>query len=271
MKPTKRMHRLLQWMALAGLGCHPMVRDGKPLSPIATCARCCSQALDVCMVTDGSSVAATCPPQYRQCTDACEKGDENEMCVVQTNRELASAAPKPPLLAPALPPQPKQLGECDQKGTWTLEVAHTEGKAQGCVALAGIPKTVRFRIGRSRDAYVLYDLVATPGWTDAFKVENGANECVVTLERNNRQEPDQPRSLAITLKAHDRKVSGTLSYREVSGTLSSAEANRPDGCALAAPIAGRVVAPPPERSPAQPAFWPPPPRGPLPTSNGLHR
>ncbi len=259
----ERRQRLLQWVALAGLvgGCHAMAHDASPLTPTAMCAHCCSQALDACMTTDGASVAAVCPPIYRQCAAACDSGDENEMCVVQTNRELASARPKPLLTAPAPPPEPKRLGECDQKGTWTLDVAHTEGKASGCVALAAIPKEVRFRVGRRHDAYVLYDLSSTPGWSDAFTIENGAEACVVKLRRDNRTEPDQPRSLALTITARNREVTGTLSYEEP---------NRPDGCALAAPIVGSVL-PPPLVRPAAPPAWPLPPSTPAPTATGGHR
>lgn len=260
--PTKRQ-QLLRWTALAGLvaGCHAMAHDREPLTPTAMCAHCCSQALDACMTTDGESVAATCPPIYRDCAAACDSGDENEMCVVLTNREMASSRPKPLLLAPAPPPLPKLAGECDQKGTWTLDVAHTDGEAKGCAELAAIPKTLRFRVGRRHDAYVLYDLSASPGWTDAFSVENGPDACVVTLRRDNRTEPDQPRSLALKLKAHKGDVSGTFSYEEP---------NRPDGCALAAPIVGTVMAPPVVR-PAAPPTWPPPPPPPPRTAHGLHR
>jgi hypothetical protein len=271
---AKRTLRLLQWATLAGLvaGCHAMAaRDREPLTPTATCGRCCSQTLDACLMTDGAAVSATttadgrasivCPEAYRECTVACDSGDENEICVVQTNRALASSRPKPLLVSPAPPPAPKLAGECDQKGTWTLEVAHTEGRAKGCAELAAIPKTVRFRVGRRSDAYVLYDLAATQGWSDAFSVENHANECVVTLRRDNRTKPDAPRTLALKLQEHDHAVSGTLSYEE---------ANRPDGCALEAPIAGRVV-PPPLVRPAAPPYWPPPPPPPIKTAHGMTR
>ena len=136
-------------MAALACGCHGVARDTKALTPTAMCTVCCQQANDACKMDSGLYPAAICPPKLRECTAACETGDENEMCVVQTNRELAANAPKPGAPAAAKAAAPVKRGECDNKGTWTLQVAATQGQSKGCAALDSIPKQVSFRIGRS--------------------------------------------------------------------------------------------------------------------------
>jgi hypothetical protein len=253
-RPGASSTRLTQWSLLAVLlasGCQSyFARDSKPDSrpttPSAMCNNCCAQAFDACKLDISEFPAAICPPRFQECKTACESGDENEMCVIQTNRELASHAPAVPAGGAPVARRPAPRiwqGQCDHKGTWSLSIAAASGNAKGCTALASIPKEVSFRIGRRRDVYVLYDLAPVPGWNDAFTVENSDKECVVTLQRDNRTDPGQSRSLAVKLKEHDRAVSGTLSY---------GEANQPAGCALDAQVVGSVVPPPPTAAPPAP-------------------
>jgi hypothetical protein len=254
--------RLLLLVTVALAACHG-TRPDTPLSPVASCQHCCSQALDACKLDTDAFPMARCPPRFQECVAACNAGDENEMCVVQTNRDLlASALRQSAPTAPAAQARavPEQRGECDNKGMWQLAVAQTHGEARGCRPLDELPPTVSFRVGRRRDGFVLYDLAPAPGWTDSFTIENGEHDCRVVLRRENRS---APRTLTVQLTDHDRAISGELQYREP---------NESAPCALMAPVTGRVVPPPPE-APSPPLLVPrPPPREPPPsTASGRGR
>ncbi len=231
-------------MSVLVAGCHGVTRDSRALPPTAVCSQCCQQALDVCKMDVGGVHAAVCPQQHQQCTSACESGDENETCVLQTKRELAAHAPKPAPPAAAMVSAPAKRGECDNKGTWSVKVSETRGQSKGCAALDSIPKQVSFRIGRDHETYVLFDLAQAPDWTDEFIVAGGEQQCEVVLARNNKVDVDHPRALTVKLTEHDHAINGTLAY---------VEANQPNGgCSLDATVSGVVAAPPPVESPMAP-------------------
>src|SRR3989442_360078 len=145
-----RMMRPLFVIALFALAsCHNLRADDKPQSPHEMCRLCCQQALDACRLDTDAFPAARCQPKLRECNVACDAGDENEMCVIQTNRELAAAAPKqlPPPVATAHA-EPGAHGACDDEGTWKLTVETAHGETAGCTSIESIPKQVSFRIER---------------------------------------------------------------------------------------------------------------------------
>ncbi|HEX4460728.1 MAG TPA: hypothetical protein VIA18_22270 [Polyangia bacterium] len=251
-------------LAVAACSCHGVMRDNKALTPTAICDNCCQQAYDACKMDGGGSPAAVCPPKLQECTTACESGDENEMCVVQTNRELAANAPKqaaaPPAVAKVTAPATRT--ECDNKGTWSLKIADAQGQSKGCAALDSIPKQVSFRIGRNHEGYVLFDLAQVQNWTDEFNVASGEQQCEVVLSRNNKVDDAHPRALTVKLTERDHEVSGTLKY---------AEANQPNGgCSLDAAVSGTVAAPLPAPSVPQSSPAPPAPPPQLGNSGGVH-
>lgn len=240
-------------------GCHGAARDSKAMAPSAMCNACCQQTFEACKM-EGSHGAAACTPQLDQCTAACEGGDDNETCVAQINRELAVNAPKSATAAKMI--APVKHSECDNKGTWSLQVAEVKGNSKGCAALDSIPKQVSFRIGRDRENYVLYDLTRIENWTDEFMVASNDQQCEVVLARNNKVDDAHPRALTVKLTEHGHAVSGTLKY---------AEENQPNGgCSLDATVSGTVVAPQTAPTPA-PANMAAPAPQPMNGTHGLHR
>jgi hypothetical protein len=235
------MRRSCSLAALLLVSCYA-TRPDTPLTPIARCRYCCAQMLDARKLDDRR---LRDPPQQNECAAACEAGDENEICVAQTNRELAATAQRS---APAPVAKAKtvaeQRGECDHPGVWQLAVAEARGQGSGCSPLDAVPAQVSFRIGRRRDGFVLYDLTPAPGWTDAFSIENGELACVVVLRRENRAPAERPRTLAVELTERDRVVTGQLRYREPSPTAA---------CALVASVTGSVLPPPAAPSPPPPS------------------
>lgn len=236
-------------LAVVGAGCHPLHTDDRPPTPIEVCLNCCGQALDACKLDTDEFPMARCPPKYQDCTAACNKGDENEMCVIQTNRQFAAMARKRAASAP--PTEPIRRGACDNDGTWKLTVAAAHGEAGGCVGLDSIPKQVSFRIERRQSDYAVRDLAPVPGWHDAFSIDDEANRCVVTLRRDDTRDAQRPRALEVRLTEQRGAVDGTLRYAE-SGASST--------CALESSVAGTVIPrpepPPPPRQQEQPQAQP---------------
>lgn len=229
--------------------CHPLHTDA-PLTPNAICRTCCAQAFDACRLDTDAFPMARCPPKYRECTLACDQNDDNEMCVVQTKREVAAAQAKsaaPP--AALVKTEPERRGECDSKGTWKLTIAAPAGEARGCTALAAIPKQVTFRIARRRGEYALHDLTPAPGWTDAFSIDNSDDECSVEISRTSQADPRRPRAIAVRLTERDRAVTGSFRYEETG---------QAQPCTIEAAVTGSVTPPPPEPLPPPPPPMPPP-------------
>lgn len=242
-------------------GCHFFRPDDKPTSPIEMCHACCQQAKDACKA-DSDHPGYYCPRDYQECVTACDSGDENQMCVVQINRQLAAKAPKPaPAAAPqdhqqppaavAKAPPPAKRGECDSQGTWKLIIADAKGRGAGCSGLGDVPRQINFRLQRKSDAYVLRDLIPAPGWSDGFTVTNQSDSCVVTLTRENRVDADHPRTISVALNEVGGNVTGTFHYSE--------EMLQPAACTLEAPVSGALISPPPRPSPPQMQTLPPPP------------
>src|SRR3954451_42114 len=105
--------------------CHWTRYDARPSSSTGLSNACCQQAQDACKL-DTDRPGYYCPRDYQECVTACDAGDENQICVIQTKRQLASTAPPPHAIAatPARPAAavakiaPTARGECDNKGTW---------------------------------------------------------------------------------------------------------------------------------------------------------
>ena len=244
---------LFVFALLALASCHDTLRaDDKPQSPREMCRVCCQQAFDACRLDSDAYPAARCPPLLRECSVACDAGDENEMCVVQTNRELAAHAPKqlPPPVATART-EPTERGACDAEGTWRLTVETAQGNSAGCTSLSSIPKQVSFRIERKKKEYALRDLSPAPGWSDAFSIQNEPDRCLVTLRRDNHADKERLRVVEVKLAGHGAAVSGTFRYQEVTV---------PARCTLESVVVGEVVAPVPReaQSPGVPHNPPPP-------------
>lgn len=249
---------------LACVSCHGWKPDGgaQAATPGEYCVACCGQAQDACKF-DSAHPGYYCPRQYQECTKACVDHDENEMCVIDTNKRYAALAPKPAASAPASPPvatvrtlRPELRGECDKQGTWTLELADASGRGQACAGLASVPREVTFRIERRRAEYALSDLAPVPGWEDAFTVENQPDRCGVTLTRTRRAD-GATRTVVIALTARDSKVDGTFRYAE--------QLPKPAVCELSSTVTGSVqplapAEPPPQSLPPRPAL--PQPRDP---------
>ena len=245
--------RLLSLLLLAAASCHAL-RDDKPMSPDEMCRYCCQQALDACKMDTDQFPMARCPPRYQECTGSCAKGDENEMCVVQTNRKLEAIAPKakpllPPVAAVKAPP-PARRGACDQDGLWKLTIGEAHGAGLGCTGLKTIPAQVSFRVGRKQDEYVLRDLLPAPGWSDAFTIDSQPEQCVVTLHRDNQSQSERPRAVEVKL---------TEAKGDIHGSLRYTEAQPPATCDLEAPIVGKLMLIPSQALPSQAPPPPPPP------------
>jgi len=229
--------------------CHATRYDQKATSPTQMCRACCQQAKDACML-DGDRPGYYCPRDYQECVGACDSGDENQMCVIQTERQQASRAPHPIVTAPATSAPPAAVaktaaaarGECDNRGTWELIISDAKGRAASCSALGEIPRQVTFRIERRRDEFALSDLAAAPGWSDAFSVENKPSECGVTLTRDNGTDAARPRRMTVTMTERNGEVLGTFHYREALP--------KPAECELDATVTGMLIAPAPRPAPA---------------------
>jgi hypothetical protein len=251
---------LLASLVVSSGACHWTRYDQKATSPTQMCHACCQQAKDACML-DGDRPGYVCPTEYQECVGACDAGDENQMCVIQTERQLASRAPRP-LVTPPSSPSPSSppaaiaktaaaRGECDNKGTWQLVISEAKGHATHCSALGEIPREVSFRIERRHDEFALSDLAAAPGWSDAFSVANKPDECGVTLKRDNATDAARPRRMTVTMTERNGEVLGTFHYRE--------ELPKPAECELDATVTGMLVAPAPRPAPEPVAPRPPRP------------
>jgi hypothetical protein len=243
-----------------GLGaCHGWRggNNAKPMTATEMCNECCQQQADACKM-DSDHPGYYCPHEQQACVTACGAGDENQMCVVDTNKRMAKSAPKP--LAPA-PMQAsnapvaathrvvaEQRGECDNRGTWKLKIADAHGRGSGCSSLGEVPRDVSFRIERQKELYALRDLVPTPGWQDGFAVENHDDVCIVTLTRSNHDELEHPKLMRVQLSEKNGVVSGSFHYLE--------EMKQPIDCRLDAVVSGEVEALAPR--PAPPMVTQPP-------------
>lgn len=256
-------------------GCHTLRSDDKPMSAGDTCRNCCQQSEDACKL-DSDHPGYYCPKAKEECITACNANNENEMCVVQTNKQFAASAPKQmgpassdatasgsangatangaaangasangsaPPVAAVHPAASAARGECDNRGTWNLRIGDSQGHAVGCAGLGDVPRDVSFRIERQRDQYALRDLVPAPGWQDGFAVQNHDDVCVVTLTRDNKSDADRPRVMTVQLSEKDGTVQGTFHYRE--------NLRQPVGCQLDALVTGVVEAEAPRAAPPQ--------------------
>jgi hypothetical protein len=228
--------------------CHAMRGDERPLSPVESCRYCCQQAFDACKLDSDAFPMARCPPRQRECNNACDQGDQNEMCVVETNRQLAATAPKQlPAPVATARTEPSERGACDNEGTWKLTVEAAHGESRGCVGVESIPKQVSFRIERKHKEYALRDLSPEPGWTDAFSIQNEPDRCLVTLRRDNHRDKERLRVIEVKLAGQGGAVSGTFHYEE---------ATIPRVCALESKVVGSVVVAAPPRPAPVPATPP---------------
>jgi hypothetical protein len=267
------MRRMIAlWLVLAG--CHHLRGDDKPLSAGDYCKECCQQQSDACKL-DSDHPGYYCPRQQQECVTACAESNENEMCVVQTNRKYAATAPKP-VVATAAPaaqsppvaavhrPAEVQRGECDNRGTWNLKIGDAKGHAVGCAGLGQVPRDVSFRIERQKDVYALRDLIPAPGWQDGFAIESHEDVCVVTLTRDNKLDGERPKLMTVQLTEKDGNVQGTFHYIE--------QMKQPIDCRLDAMVTGLVEAPAPRPAPPQqlPPQQLPPPIAPKPPVAGSH-
>jgi hypothetical protein len=242
-------HTLIVCLAL--VGCHNWHGDTKPLTQTESCNWCCQQSADACRL-ENDHPSYYCPRGQQECVAACASGNENEMCVIQTNKQYAKLAPKPvaagtaqasngPPVAAVHHVAETARGECDNRGTWNLKIGDAKGHAVGCGGLTEVPRDVTFRIERQKDLYALRDLVPAPGWQDGFAIEDHADVCVVTLTRDNRSEPERAKLMTVQLSEKDGKVVGTFHYRE--------EMLQPIDCKLDAQVSGFVEAPAPRAAP----------------------
>ncbi len=262
---------LLRCCALVALvGCHGWRSDqDRAVSPGEYCRGCCQQAKDACSM-DSDHPGYYCPRDYKECVDACADNNENQMCVVETNRKFASTAPKP-VAAPearATTTAPRVTsteahGECDVKGTWSLTIDDASGHGKGCGSLDKVPRDLTFRIESKHHEYALRDLAPQPGWDDQFQVDNRADQCGVVLTRDNRSDGERPRTMTIELTERGGAVTGIFRYVETMP--------RPAVCELEAKVRGNVAAPAPQAAPPQTQPMPPPPRPQMPTSSPPRR
>lgn len=238
------------------VGCHNWRGDAKPLTQTETCNMCCQQAADACRL-ENDHPSYYCPRGQQECVAACAAGNENEMCVIQTNKQFARTAPaqmSTPGTAQANNGPPVAAvhhvaaaahGECDNRGTWNLKIGDAKGRALGCGGLSEVPREVTFRIERQSDLYALRDLVPAPGWQDGFAIEDHNDVCVVTLTRDNRTDTERAKLMTVQLSEKDGKVTGTFHYRE--------EMQQPIDCKLDALVSGYVEAPAPRALPPMPS------------------
>jgi hypothetical protein len=250
-------------------GCHELRGDNKPASPGDVCRECCQKAAEACRL-DSDRPAYYCPGQQQECVTACAQSNENEMCVIETERQFATRAPKPLVAASAQASGPPvaavhrvaetSRGECDNRGTWNLKIGDTKGHAAGCAGLPSVPRDVSFRIERRRDLFALEELVPAPGWQDGFSVDNHEDVCVVVLTRDNHADAERPRRMVVQLSEKEGKVVGTFHYRE--------NLLQPVDCELDAVVSGIVIAPAPRAAPPLPPLPLPSPVQQSPTPGG---
>ena len=241
-------HTLIAGLAVCFVlgGCHNWHGDTKPLTQTETCNMCCQQTADACRM-ENDHPAYYCPRAQQECVTACASGNENEICVIQTNKQYAGSTPKqvatasstqasngPPVAAVHHVAETAR-GECDNRGTWNLKIGDAKGHAVGCGGLTEVPRDVTFRIERQKDLYALRDLIPAPGWQDGFAIEDHTDVCVVTLTRDNRSEPERAKLMTVQLSEKDGKVTGTFHYRE--------EMLQPIDCKLDALVTGFVEVP----------------------------
>ncbi|HEY1584065.1 MAG TPA: hypothetical protein VGH63_00185 [Polyangia bacterium] len=254
------MNLLRCCVLLALAGCHGWRSDrDRAVSPAEYCLVCCAQARDACKM-DSDHTGYYCPRDYQECVNACADNNENQMCVVETNRKFAATAPKP-IAATAAEAKvttaqrvtpPDAHGECDVKGTWSLTIDDASGHGNGCGALDKVPRDLTFRIESKHSEYALRDLAPQPGWDDRFHVDNRADQCGVVLTRDNRSDGERPRTMTIELTERGGAVTGIFRYVETMP--------KPALCELEAKVRGKVAAPAPQAAPPQTAPVQPPPR-----------
>jgi hypothetical protein len=251
-------------------GCHHVhLGNNKAMSATEVCNECCQQHADACKL-DSDHPGYYCPQAQQECITACADNNENEMCVIETNKQFAKTAPKqlapqasngPPVAATHKVPEAMR-GECDNRGTWNLKIGDTRGHAVGCAGLGDVPRDVSFRIERQKDLYALRDLLPQPHWQDGFAVENHDDVCVVTLTRDNHSELERPKLMTVQLTEKDGNVTGTFHYRE--------EMKQPIDCNLDAQVSGFVEAPAPRNAPPMPIMQTAPAPVAPPTQTGPH-
>jgi hypothetical protein len=252
----------LRWyfvsLALVVVGCHGWRADeNRNVTPGEFCRTCCQQAQDACKM-DSDRPGYWCPRDYTECVGACAENNENQMCVVETNRRYAATAPKklpetaapptpatpmPNATASAAPSKDEPGGECDAKGIWNLIIDDTSGRARSCDALDKVPRDLTFRIEQKHHEYAIRDLAPQPGWEDEFHIDSRADQCAVVLTRDNRSDSERPRSMTIELLERAGQVIGTFRYVETMP--------KPATCELEARIIGQVATPTPQAAPPQ--------------------